>query len=274
MKNLTRFSILVIIAVSLLIGFSCSKDDNNGPTAPPTPNFEDISPYMWDYNSVLSFDLDYATTKAGIAEIDITLTAKGEDAIASLTVNNIPVLFDYVTSYTKGKVYSFSHYATGPIQISTTQPVTYSITYNTTTTYSGTMDLPDQVIGNFPAFVQTNNYAPNWTLGEGNQPLDFQVISAYVNGPDWETRDYVRQVAGTVRDYTLPSTFWSGLNPISYFNFQVSPIVYRMKDSNKLLTVGISTGSYTWENDKGSAPQAPKTNLSKIMDLIHLDANK
>lgn len=282
MKNLHRIGILLLLGMAVFM-LSCSDDD--GPTAPDTPNFENFSPYMWDYNSVLWFDLDYQDTKSGIAEIYVSISAKGANPSATLKVNNIPVVFANETSYTEGRIYDMGAYATGPIQISTTQPVTYEIVYKEDaaasgegTTYEGQMALPDEVTGNFPSFVATNNFAPNWVMGTGNTEPDFILVSAEAAKVDdddnWTSLNYIRQKDGAETNDMLLASFWQSLLPLNFFSYDINPVVYEMKDNYKVLTVGISNDSYQWmEIGKNAAP-APKSKFRKVMEAIHADLNK
>ncbi|MBP7310876.1 MAG: hypothetical protein KA984_06285 [Candidatus Cloacimonetes bacterium] len=282
MKNLHRFGILVLLGMAFFV-LSCSKDD--GPTAPETPNFENFSSYMWDYNSVLWFDLDYQDAKSGIASIYVFLTAKGTNASATLKINALPVTFNNETSYTEGRLYEGGAYASGPIQISTTQPVTYEIVYKEDaaatgagTTYSGTMAVPAEVNGNFPIFAPTNNFAPNWVLGDGNTDPNFILLGAkagkFIEPDDWTYLNYERQKAGTETNDTLPSTFWQPLGTVNYFTYDINPVVYEMKNSYELLTVGVSHDYYGWSSLGKQPTPTPKTNLHKIMEAIHADVNK
>ena len=266
MRHLTSFSILILVGLSIFM-LSCSKD-NNGPTAPETPNFEDISPYIWDYNCMLWFDLDYDTAKSGIADIDVMLTAKGAESTATLKVNSIPVVFDYEDRYTAGRIYSGGAYANGTIRISTTQPVTYEIVYNSTT-YTGTMALPDEINGNFPAFVATNNYSPNWTLGTGNVPPNFLMINSMVVNDAGQELYSIRQMEGTILNDLIPSSFWSALAPITEFYYSVNPVVYKTSDSYQLLTVGMSSASYYWSATGKRPPVSTQALDSRIMQAIH-----
>jgi len=261
MRHLTSFSILILVGLSIFM-LSCSKD-NNGPTAPETPNFENINPYIWDYNCMLWFDLDYDSSKSGIADINVTLTAKGTESTATLKVNNIPVVFAYEDRYTAGRIYSGGAYATGTIRISTTQPVTYEIMYNTTT-YTGTMALPDEINGNFPAFVATNNYSPNWTLGTGNVAPNFLMINSWVENDAGQELNSIRQMEGTILNDLIPSSFWSALAPITSFYYSVSPVVYKMTDNYQLLTVGVSRDSYYWS----ASGKRPHTDLRALNNRI------
>ncbi len=282
MKNLHRFGMLALVVMAFFM-LSCSDDD--GPTAPETPNFENFSPYMWDYNSVLWFELDYQDAKSGIAGIYVSLSAKGANPSATLKINSIPVIFANETSYTEGRIYDMGAYAAGPIQISTTQPVTYEIVYKEDvtatgngTTYSGTMSLPDEVTGNFPSFVATNNFAPNWVMGTGNTAPNMVLLTAEaakVDGDDnWTSLSYVRQKAGTETNDVLLASFWQSLLPLNFFSYDINPIVYEMKNSNKLLTVGISNDGYQWmEIGQRSAPK-PKHKFRQVMEAIHADINK
>ena len=256
MKTYVRILMILGLALVLFSAISCSKDSK-----PTTPNFEEFAPYVWDYENVLWFNLSY-DTKLGAAVANVWLTSKGMDDVSVLKINNQDIDFDYMQSYTEGKFYSG-----GFVEINTTQPVTYEITKGDKE-YTGNMELPDEVMGNFPAYVETNNFAPSWSI-TGDIDPDFQLVSSYISGEDGIDRNYVRQIAGSERNYSLLSTFWQDMIPISEFGFAVEAIVYKMKNSNKVLTVGVSSDDYYWGNDSKTSPVVRKANSNKILELIH-----
>lgn len=264
MKNYTRVALLIVLGLTMIFVLSCSKDDK-----PTTPNFEDFAPYVWDYDHVLWFDVDYDYTNAklGNALAGINLSAKGEDADVILKINNVPVDFQYVESYTQGKFYSDAH-----VELNTNQQVTYEIN-NNGKKYTGTIDvgeLPDEVDGAFPDFIYANNYAPTWSIFGDIDPK-FQMIYAGVAGEN-QSREYSRQIDGDERNHLLLSSFWQGIGEVDYFNFDVSAILYKLRNSNKVLTVGVSYDSYYWWADwnKAETP-SPKAKLADVMEMIHKD---
>jgi hypothetical protein len=259
-KNIRILS-LGVLALFMLLAFSCTTDNK-----PTTPNFEDFSPYVWDYDSVIWFDLDY-DVKLGAASVDLWLSAKGEGVAASLKINNQPVAFQYEDHFTGGKIYSGAS-----IEINTTQPVTYEITRNGKKS-TGNMELPDMVTGNFPAYAAANNFAPSWTI-VGDISPSFQVINSYAEGENGDSRAYTKQIAGDERNFSLLSTFWQDVVPIDYFSFDINAITYKMKNNNKVLTVGVSNDDYLWSMTKNSLQRHPRMKVSQCMDLIHKDMQK
>jgi len=264
MKHYPRIAMLIVLGLTMIMAISCSKDDT-----PTTPNFEDFSPYVWDYDHVLWFDVDYNFMDAKLGNViaGVNLSAKGETADATLKINNVLVDFQYVDSYSKGKLYHGAN-----VELNTNQQVTYEIN-NNNKKYTGTInvgELPDQVMGAFPDFIYANNYAPTWSIAIDPK---FQLIKAGVDGAV-QSRDYIRQVDGKERNHLLLSTFWQGIGVIDYFYFDVYAIQYKMRNSNKVLTVGVSNDYYHWANWGKEQTHRPKASMADVMEMIHRDMNK
>ncbi len=261
MKKNVRILSLGVLALIALLAFSCTTDNK-----PTTPNFEDFSPYIWDYDSVIWFDLDY-DVKLGAASVDLWLSAKGEEVVSSLKINNQPVEFEYEDHFTGGKIYSGAS-----IDINTTQPVTYEITRNGKKS-TGNMELPDMITGNYPAYSATNNFAPSWTITGAIDP-SFQVINSNAEGENGASRSFTKQIAGDERNFSLLSTFWEDVAPIDYFSFDINAVTYKMKNNNKVLTVGVSNDHYIWSMTKNNESRHQGVKVSQFMDLIHQDMQK
>ncbi|MBW6514018.1 MAG: hypothetical protein K0B87_04605 [Candidatus Syntrophosphaera sp.] len=270
MKVYLRFFLLVALGLTLFVAMSCSSDDK-----PTTPNFENVSPYLWDYDHVLWFDLDYDyADKLGNTRAWIWFTVKGIDTEATLTINNVDVPMAYCDSYTKGRIYFADTY----VELNTNQPVSYKITKNPGANeklYRGTIEvgqLPDEVDGPTAQFIETNNYAPNWTI-IGDIDPNFQLIEAAIHG-DEQIKYYTRQVPGSERNHLLYSTFWQELLPVEEFSFYVNAITYKMRNSNKVLTVGVSYDGYEWWNFGKDNGQSRKLNVARVMETINQDLQK
>jgi len=260
----SRIFLLVILAVLALSVLSCSKESK-----PTIPNFEEFSPTLWEYTNSLWFDLDYNADKLGPATADIWLSVKGLAPNATLKVNNQMITFDYYDTYTEGRVYGGAS-----IELNTTQPVNYEIVNVGGKTYSGIMTLPDEVNGNFPVFMENNNYPASWAYAGAADP-QIQVINAYAEATDTAQSHYfTKEIPGEQRDYTLLKSMWDALTPLDHFRFQTNAIVYKRAHGDKVLTIGSSYDYYSWYNgDKGSATRTP-LDKNQVLELIQKDIAK
>ncbi|MGC9362816.1 MAG: hypothetical protein ACP5F3_07805, partial [Candidatus Syntrophosphaera sp.] len=201
----------------------------------------------------------------------ISLSCKGEDSDAILKINNELVDFNYMESYTDGKIYYGAE-----VELNTNQQVTYEVDRNGTVR-EGTINVgqfPDEVVGSFPDFEVEYNYAPTWALENEEDPTfeepDFQLINAGVTGDEQE-RHYVKQVDGEERTYTLLKVFWDDLTEIEDFYFDINAIKYKMRNSNKVLTVGVSNDYYWWSILNKASADHQRAKMSQILEMIHND---
>lgn len=268
MKTAIRFILLAILGLSLFL-VACSGDDDK----PTTPNFEQFTPYLWDYDHVIWFDLDYNyVDKLGNTVANITLTTKGEDSEAILKINNELVEFACMESYTEGRIYYGAE-----VELNTNQQVSYEVDRNGSIK-QGTINVgqfPDEVVGSFPDFQASNNYSPSWALENEENPdfedPDFHLINAGVTGDEQELY-YVKQVDGEERTYTLIKDFWDDLTEIEDFYFDINAIKYKMRNSNKVLTVGVSWDYYWWSILNKASADHHRATMSQILEMIHNDS--
>ena len=275
MKNLRFLSILAILLVASLVLISCSKDDKK-PTAPPTPDFEEyhIQSSLWNYQHVLWFDLQYQDDVSGLADVLVSMSARGDDNTNySLTIGAREIEFDHVTSYTKGKIYSW-----GEIGLSTDQPVSYKINKIVNgapqVVYEGSVTaLPKRInVATWPEFAQNVNYSPSWSI---NPEPNFHVIDALV-GDDDSGSSLVRQIPGNEQTYTLLKSFWEPFDEVNYFYFGINAISFELQHKYKVLIVGNSNTSYDWNNveeGNGQAPRKPGSQF-RFMDKIEQEIVK
>ena len=262
MKN--RIFFFVILAVLALSVLSCSKESK-----PTIPNFEEFSPTLWEYTNSLWFDLDYNDSKLGPATAEIWLSVKGEMPSATLKVNNQMINFAYYDTYTEGRVYGGAS-----IELNTTQPVNYEIVNVGGKTYSGIMTLPDEITGNFPSFMENNNYPASWAYAGEDDP-QIQVITASAESQDNGPSHYfTKEIPGEQRDYTLLKSMWEALTPLEYFRFQTNAIVYKRAHGDKVLTIGYSYDNYTWYAASQAKAQRIPLNKIQILELIQADLAK
>ena len=275
MKNLRFLSILAILLVAALVLISCSKDDKK-PTAPPTPDFEEyyIQSSLWNYQHVLWFDLQYQDDVSGLADVFVSMSARGEDDTNySLTIGAREIDFGVVTSYTKGKIYSW-----GEIGLSTDQPVSYKINKIVNgvpqVVYQGSVTaLPKKInVATWPPFNENMNYAPSWDI---DLEPNFHVIEAYAG--NWENcGTFVRQIPGSGRNYTLYKSFWEPFGNVTNFTFGINAISFELQHKYKVLIVGNSNTSYDWNNGEdgnGQAPRKPGSQF-RFMDKIEQEIVK
>lgn len=277
MKNLRFLSILAILLVASLVLISCSKDDKK-PTAPPTPNFEEefIPSSLWNYQHVLWFDLQYQDDVSGLADVLVSMTARGEDDTNySLTIGAREVEFGSVTSYTKGKIYSW-----GEIGLSTDQPISYKINKIVNgapqVVYQGNITvtaLPKKInVTTWPEFVQNVNYSPSWSI----EPApNFHVIEAYAGNLE-NGSNLVRQIPGNEQTYTLLKSFWQPFGEVTDFYFDINAISFELQHKYKVLIVGRTDTSYEWNNGEdgnGQAPRKPGSQF-RFMDKIEQEIVK
>lgn len=263
MKSYKSVILLVLLAAMMLMVLSCSKESK-----PTIPNFEEDSATLWDYNNSLWFNLDYDYARLGSARAFITLSAKGVDPTTTLKINGQPITFEITTNYTEGKVYDGAY-----IDLNTTQPVNYEIVNLNGKTYSGIVTLPDEVTGNFPDFVPTNNYPASWAYAGTTSP-DIQTITAYASNEALQQNSFTREIAGILRDYTLNKSMWESLGPLSQFKFQVNAIVYKRAHGDKVLTIGSSNDYKSWSNVPDETSAKPKMDMNQTLKLIQKDIAK
>ncbi len=260
MKNLIRVMLLLGIGISVFMVTSCSKTTE--------PNFEEpmISSVLWDYDNVVWFDLDYHEPLKGIANVYIWMSAKGENPNATLKIGTQNINFNYVTSSTDGKIYGGGEYS-----LNTDQPVTYEIN-NGGKTYTGSVSiLPKKVeVSTWPDFNPNNNYSVNWSIAKDPQ---FHVISAYFDGNS-KVVDYLRQIPGTQKNYTLLQSNWSQYTPLSGFEFAINAVGYERLNKKKVLIAGVSTAWTWWANEPEKGSRTPKTEPFRFFDQIAQDIAK
>jgi hypothetical protein len=263
MKTLIRVVLLLALGAAMFLASSCTKDET-----PVTPNFEEygIPSHVWDYNHVVWFELDYFEPAKGIANVEVWMSAKGDDPNATLRIGTQDITFDEVISYTKGKIY----YG-GEISLSTDQPVSYLIT-NGESTYEGNVAvLPKEItVATWPNFMETTNYSPTWQITPDPK---FHVIDA---GASNEATDLqvVRQIDGNIKTYTLLQSTWANLIPIQEFYFGINAVGYEMKNDNKVLIVGTTGNYYWWTSTKGEQHAQPARKPFRFMDQIAEDIQK
>lgn len=259
----SRIVLLVILAVLALSVLSCSKESK-----PTIPNFEEFNPTLWEYTNSLWFDLDY-DSKLGAATADIWLSAKGDMPNATLEVNNQMITFEFYDTYTEGRVYGGAS-----IELNTTQPVNYEIVNVGGKTYSGIITLPDEINGNFPAFMENNNYPASWTYAGAKDP-QIQVISASASSQNTgQSHYFTKEIPGEQRDYTLLKSMWEALAPLDYFRFQTNAIVYKRAHGDKVLTVGYSYDNYSWYPPVKAKTSRTLLDKNQILELIQADIAK
>ncbi|MFO8145332.1 MAG: hypothetical protein R6T89_06370 [Candidatus Syntrophosphaera sp.] len=266
MKTTIRIILLVILGISMFLATSCSSDEDK----PTTPNFEEFTPHVWDYDHVIWFDLDYNyADKLGNTVASINLTCKGEDSEAILKINNQLVEFDYVQSYTNGKLYYGAE-----VELNTNQQVTYWVDRNGTIR-EGTINVgefPEAVLGSFPEFEMAYNYSPAWVFTNEDdddfEDPDFQLIQAGVS-QEYQYNEHIRQIDGDERDYLLVKDLWADFTDVDDFYFEINAIKYKMRNSNKVLTVGVSWDYYWWSIYNKANADHQRATMSQIMEMIH-----
>ena len=102
MKKFSIILLLMVLAMSALLISSCSK--------PTVPNFEELGEIgvpasVWEYEHTVWFDINYVDMDKGSANVNIWMSAKGENPNATLKIVNKNIVFDTVLSYTHGKIY-------------------------------------------------------------------------------------------------------------------------------------------------------------------------
>ncbi len=261
MKRTIQILLLLAMGLSVLMISSCQK--------PTVPNFEEygVPSNVWDYNHVIWFDLDYQDdAPKGIANVDIWMSAKGVNPNATLKIGTQTINFDEITSYTDGKIYFGGNYS-----LNTDQPVNYVIT-DQGNEYTGSISiLPKRVVvPAWPAFNQTTNYSPSWSISQDPQ---FHVIDSGIYGTETEL-DIVRQIPGTQKTYTMIQSLWAPYLPVEEFFFGANAVGYEMLNKNKVLIVG-ATGNYYYFSafGKGLVQQMQRKPF-RFMDLIQADINK
>ena len=263
MKRYYYIPAMMLLIIIMTVGFSCSKEET-----PTTPNFEEygIPSYIWDYNYVVWFDLNYENRNQNMAEAEIWMTAKGDSPDASLKIGTSDIVFNTIESYTDGKIYRG-----GFLDISTDQPITYQIKdLVNNKTYNGSISfLPKNIIvDTWPEFSQNYNYSPLWEVTE---IPDFNVIDAGWQGNNQQC-EYIRQIDGDINTYTLVKTEWENQIPIENFYFGVNSIGYQRKNDDKVLIVGVSSNYYWWDAS-GEGKNELKSHHSpfRFLDLIQED---
>ncbi len=264
MKTLLSVLLLVVLGLTVLLISSCAK--------PTVPNFEDygIPSSVWDYEHVVWFDLNYVDQAKGSANVDIWMSAKGENADASLKIVADNIVFDEITSFTEGKIYYGGSYNL----LNLDQAVTYQITSGENT-YDGEIAIatwPKQVeVSTWQEFNQDINYSASWTVTPDPK---FHVIDAGAYGVETDIEVF-RQIEGTERNYTLNQSSWTAIKPIEQFYFGINAIGYEMLERNKVLVVGVAQKYYDWFNlpGKGHAIQRDRKPF-RFMDQIQQEINK
>lgn len=262
MKYSTRIALLLVLGLLLLALLSCSKDET-----PTTPNFEigGVPSYVWDYNHILWFELMYQDATKGVATVNLMMSAKGDNPDAALMIGTQTINFPEVVSYTKGKIYFGGQYT-----LNTDQPVSYKITGNSSTYEGNISALPKKVeVTTWPTFAENINYSASWTSATDPK---FHVIDAYARGEATDI-NWIRQIAGTDKAYTLLQSMWSSLIPIQEFYFGINAVGYEMKNSNKVLIVGETGNYYEWPNDVKGASSRPERKPFQYLDRIQADIN-
>ena len=263
MKHYLYFPVLILLITFMTLGLSCSKEET-----PTTPNFEQygIPSYIWDYNYVVWFDLNYENRNQNMAEAEIWMTAKGVAPDASLKIGTSDIMFNTIESYSEGKIYTG-----GIINLSTDQPISYQIKdLINNKTYTGNISfLPKNIIvDNWPEYSQNNNYSPFWQI---NETPDFNVIDAGWQGNNQQC-EYIRQIDGSINTYTLVKTEWQNQIPIEEFYFGINAIGYQRKHDNKVLFVGVSSNYYWWDaTGKGQNELKPHHSPFRFIELIQED---
>ena len=119
MKKFSIMLLLMVLAMSALLISSCSK--------PTVPNFEELGigvpASVWEYEHTVWFDINYVDMDKGSANVNIWMSAKGENPNATLKIVNKNIVFDTVLSYTHGKIYYGGDYEL----LNMDQPVAYEI---------------------------------------------------------------------------------------------------------------------------------------------------
>lgn len=260
MKNLIRVMLLLVIGISVFMVTSCSKTTE--------PNFEEpmISSALWDYDNVVWFDLDYEEPTKGIAHVYIWMSAKGENPNTTLKIGTQTISFDYVNSYTDGKVYGGGEYS-----LNTDQPVTYEIN-NGGKTYTGSVSiLPKKVeVSTWPDFNPSNNYSVNWSIAKDPQ---LNVIAAYFAGNN-KVEEYARQILGTQKNYTLLQSTWAQYAPLNYFEFGINSIGYERLNKKKVLIAGVSSAWTWWDSNPEKGSKTPKAQPFRFFDQVIEDIAK
>lgn len=247
---------MVIVSILALSLLSCSTDET-----PTTPNFETVVPdYVWDYNHVIWFYLDYFNPTKGLANVEIVMSAKGENPNATLKIGTQNITFEDITSSSEGKVY----YG-GEIDLNTEQPVSYEIV-NNGKTYSGNISaLPREIsVSTWPTFTENINYSASWAI---TPDPDFHVITAYAGGTDPDLY-HIRQIEGDVKTYTLLQSFWAPVIPVEWFEFVINAISYERMNSNKVLIVGQTETGYNWPDKAKGVARQPFRFLEQIRQDI------
>jgi hypothetical protein len=260
MKRAAYLILLIILGIALFLSLSCTKEK-----VPTLPNFEEgaLASNVWEFDHILWFHLTYVNVLKGIANVDITMSAKGESPNASLKIGTQDISFQTVSTFTDGKLY----YG-GSVTLNTDQAVLYQIT-NGDNTYSGTVTaMPQEInVATWPEFNQNVNYSVSWV----NTPdPNFHVVKSMISG-EGGNLEMVKQISGNVKDYTLLQTFWAGILPIDYFQLDINAISYEMKNSNKVLIVGQTTNSNIWGDKKNNTIQNLNKKPFEFIDIISED---
>lgn len=260
MKNLIRVMLILVIGISVFLISSCSK--------PTEPNFEEpmIFSALWDYEHVVWFDLDYEEPTKGIAHVNIWMSAKGENPNATLKIGTQNINFDFITSYTDGKVYGGGQYS-----LNTDQPVTYEIVNGDKKYTESISILPKKVeVPTWPDFNPNNNYSVNWSIAKDPQ---LHVIYAYFGGNNKDA-DYIRQIPGNQKNYTLLQSTWAQYAPLYDFDFVINAVGYERLNKNKVLIAGVSNDWTWWMEDGGKKSESPKTKPFRFLEQVIEDIAK
>lgn len=266
MKKFSIMLLLMVLAMSALLISSCSK--------PTVPNFEELGEIgvpasVWEYEHTVWFDINYVDMDKGSANVNIWMSAKGENPNATLKIVNKNIVFDTVLSYTHGKIYYGGDYEL----LNMDQPVAYEIVSGGKT-YTGniTLDTWPQMVNvpTWPEFHQDTNYSPSWTISADPK---FHIIEAGAYGAE-TVMTVIRQIPGTEKTFTLDQTHWSKIKPIKSFSFGINAVGYEMMNKNKVLITGISHNYYYWSQYELKTSHQTQRNPLRFMDQIQADMDK
>jgi hypothetical protein len=110
----------------------------------------------------------------------------------------------------------------------------------------------------------------NWSIAKDPQ---FHVISAYFDGND-KIADYIRQVPGTQKNFTLLQSNWAQYAPLHDFEFAINAIGYERLNKKKVLIAGVSSAWTWWDSDPDKSSRTPKAEPFRFFDQVAEDIAK